>query len=142
MSGLSDLKTPGPTVIALTAPFWRAAAQGRLQIQRCADCGEAVFYPRAICPHCWSARLEWEEASGRGRLKSFTIVHKPGHPGWLPAAPYIVGLVELDEGPTMTSFILADGEPTVGDRLELQATDVGGRILPAFRVTTIEEHLT
>lgn len=135
MIDLADLKTPGPTVIALTRPFWDAAAKGELHVQRCEDCREAVFYPRALCPHCWSGRLRWERASGRGTLKSFSVVHKPGHPAWLPAAPYVVGLVRLEEGPTMTSLILAGGaEPRVGQAVELRPCRVGGRVIPAFGI--------
>ncbi|CAH2400709.1 Zn-ribbon domain-containing OB-fold protein [Mesorhizobium escarrei] len=131
---LNALKTPAPTITALTQPFWDAAAQGRLKIQHCEDCDKAVFYPRSICPHCWSTRLAWRDASGRGRLKSFSQVHKPGHPGWLPAAPYVVGLVELAEGPTMLSFILPGARPPhVGDALMLAPTAIGGRVLPAFK---------
>ena len=131
---LNALKTAGPTITALTAPFWEAAAEGRLKIQHCEDCGKAVFYPRPMCPHCWSKRLVWKEASGRGQLKSFSHVHKPGHPGWLPAAPYVVGLVELAEGPTMLSFILpGTRSPGVGDPLLLAPTAIGGRVLPAFK---------
>jgi uncharacterized OB-fold protein len=131
---LDLLKTPDPTITALTAPFWQAAAQGRLVIQRCEACGKAVFYPRPICPHCWSNRLAWREASGRGRLKSFSVVHKPGHPGWLPAVPYVVGLVELEEGPTMLSFIVAEEAAcAVGQKLTLAPTRIGGRMLPAFK---------
>ena len=81
-----------------------------------------------------SSTFSWEEASGLGRLKSFSVVHKPGHPGWAPVAPYVVGLVELDEGPTMLSHILpGDKDPVVGDRLELKPTNIGGRVLPAFQ---------
>lgn len=131
---LDLLKTPGPTITTLTAPFWQAASEGRLVIQSCEACGKAVFYPRPICPHCWSNRLVWREASGRGRLKSFSVVHKPGHPGWLPAAPYVVGLVELEEGPTMLSFIVAEEAAcAVGQPLVLAPTRIGGRTLPAFR---------
>jgi uncharacterized OB-fold protein len=135
MTTLRELKTPGPTAVALTAPFWKAAAEGRLTIQRCRSCGTAVFYPRAICPACWSDRLAWEEASGKGVLASFSEVWRPGHPGWLPAVPYCVGLVRLAEGPTMLSHILAAGaRPRVGDALILEPTDIGGRVLPAFRL--------
>lgn len=131
---LNALKTAGPTITVLTKPFWDAAAEGRLKIQRCEDCGKAVFYPRPICPHCWSKRLVWLDASGKGRLKSFSEVRKPGHPGWLPAAPYVVGLVKLVEGPTMLSFILPGARaPSVGDALQLAPTAIGGRILPAFK---------
>ena len=94
MSSLSELNVPGPTVSALTEPFWAAAREGKLLIQRCRACGRAVFYPRGLCPHCWAEALDWEEASGAGRLRSFSLVRKPGHPGWTRAAPYMVGLVE------------------------------------------------
>ena len=136
---LNALKTPGPTITALTQPFWDAVTQGRLKIQHCEDCAKAVFYPRPMCPHCWSKRLVWKEASGRGQLKSFSQVHKPGHPGWLPVAPYVVGLVELAEGPTMLSFILPGmRSPGVGNALLLAPTAIGGRVLPAFKPAETE----
>lgn len=61
-------------------------------------------------------------------------MHRPAHPGWLPAAPYVVGLVELAEGPTMLSFILPGPRPPrVGNALLLTPTAIGGRVLPAFK---------
>lgn len=138
---LDLLKTPEPTITALTEPFWAAAEQGRLIIQHCEECDNSIFYPRPICPHCWSERLVWKDASGLGRLKSFSIVHKPGHPGWLPIAPYAVGLVALDEGPTMLSFLLHAPEEklTIGKALEMIPTRIGKRTLPAFRQTHSQE---
>lgn len=139
MTALSDLQVPGPTVTPLTRPFWEAAAEGALMIQRCQGCGSAVFYPRAICPHCWADALVWEQASGEGRLKSVSQIWKPGHPGWIPATPYYVGLVELAEGPTMLSHILAPaGSLTVGDALRFAPQDIGGRILPCFETSLHE----
>ena len=139
MTALSELNVPGPTKTALTEPFWAAAAEGRLVIQRCAGCGEAVFYPRSLCPHCWSNDLSWVDASGTATLKSYSQVWKPGHPGWLPAAPYYIGLVKLEEGPTMLSHILCEREGlAVGDGLEFCPTDIGGRILPCFRKQLLE----
>ena len=130
---LASLSVPGPTSNALTAPFWQSAEAGRLTIQQCGSCDKWVFYPRAICPHCWADALEWQMASGKGRLKSFSVIWKPGHPGWIAATPYVVGLVELAEGPTMLSHILvpADGV-AVGDPLHFAPTNIGGRILPCF----------
>ena len=134
MSALADLQVPGPTQVPLTEPFWAAAAEGRLLIQSCGSCGQAVFYPRALCPHCWSNDLSWIEALGTARLKSFSQVWKPGHPGWLPAAPYFVGLVTLEEGPTMLSHILTNGDDLeVGDTLDFHPTNIGGRVLPCFK---------
>lgn len=139
MSDLSNLKVPGPTVTALTAPFWRAAEEGRLLLQHCEACERAVFYPRRICPHCWSNALVWREASGQGRLKSFSVVHRPGHPGWVPAAPYVVGLVELEEGPTMLSLVRAQ-DPKVGIALRFVRTLIGERRLPSFAVAPSDTH--
>lgn len=132
---LAGLDVPGPTITELTRPFWEAAAEGKLLIQRCGSCGRAVFYPRSHCPACWHDGLSWVEASGLGRLKSYSHIYKSGHPGWTSAAPYTVILVELDEGPTMLSHLVdAKDEVTVGDRLQLRPTSIGGRILPCFEV--------
>jgi uncharacterized OB-fold protein len=135
MTDLSKLDVPGPLALALTEPFWRAAENGELILQKCGDCGRSIFYPRAICPHCWSDQLHFEKASGRGRLKAFSRVHKPGHPGWNPAAPYLIALVELVEGPTMLSHLITSRtQVNIGDRLRMVPTDVGGRYLPCFEV--------
>ena len=58
---------PLPVVDADTRPFWEAARRHRFLIQHCLSCERYVFYPRALCPHCHSDRLEWREASGEGR---------------------------------------------------------------------------
>jgi uncharacterized OB-fold protein len=130
---LQDIKVPGPTVTALTEPFWEAAKSGQLLIQHCGSCHRSVFYPRAICPHCWADALSWSEASGSGRLKSYSQVWKPGHPGWIPATPYLVGLVELAEGPTMLSHVLKKGaQVAVGDALRFAPTQIGDQVLPCF----------
>jgi uncharacterized OB-fold protein len=137
MSTYDALDVPGPTETSLTRPFWEAAYDGRLLIQRCSDCGQPVFYPRAICPHCWSDRLKWEVASGEGHLASFSVVWKPGHPGWLPVVPYVVGLVSLSEGPTILSHILGPHDAmAVGGEVRFVPTKVGKRILPFFEVGT------
>lgn len=132
---LDLLKIHGPATTALTAPLSKAAEEGRLVIQHREACGTVIFYPRNICPHCWSDRLVWRNASGKGCLKSFSVVHKPEHPGWLPTAPYVVVFVELDEGPSMLGFILEDShsELKVSISVEMTPTRIGGRTMPAFK---------
>lgn len=130
---LAELDVPGPTTTALTEPFWDAAANGTLVIQECQACGTVIFYPRNICTKCWSSDLDWVRASGGGRLKSFSQVHRPGHPGWSKVAPYFVILVELDEGPTMLSHLVGETDGiAVGDRLQFRPVNIGGRTLPCF----------
>lgn len=140
MSDLSKLTVPGPTIIALTKPFWDAASNGVLLIQKCRTCNARVFYPRPICPHCWADALEWTEVSGKGKLLSFSKIWKPGHVGWLPVTPYFVGIVELVEGPKMMSHILVDnGVPVVDGELIFKSVNVGGQNLPFFK-PQMEKH--
>jgi len=132
MRNIAGLTIPGPTRIELTEPFWGSAEEGRLTIQKCSSCGKHVFYPRGRCPHCWADALGWVQVSGKGKLKSYSLVHKPGNEGWIPTAPYYVGLVELDEGPTMLSHILSETDLNIGEEVSFIPTNVGGRVLPCF----------
>jgi len=102
---------PLPKPTPDTAPYWEALRNHELHIQRCRECNEAFFYPRSICPGCASPRVEWFPASGRGRLHTFTVVHAamPNTP--LPP-PFVVAIVELDEGPRlMTNLVGIDPDP-------------------------------
>ncbi|RJG02604.1 Zn-ribbon domain-containing OB-fold protein [Noviherbaspirillum sedimenti] len=142
---LKDLRVPGPIPTAITRPFWTGVQENRFQLQFCNCCEKWVFYPRALCPHCWSDRLSWREASGIGRIKTFTVVHKPGHPAWTPMAPYALALIELKEGPTMLSLLVGvdPDQVMVGMPVKLHMTRVGELILPCFepdRVPTGESH--
>ena len=110
------LPKPGPTPTALSQPFWDAAQQGRLTYQRCGTCAHAQLYPRQLCTQCWGEDLRWDTASGLGTVWTYTIVHKPGHPAWLPETPYVVAIVELTEGPRLVANILGcpPGEVHIG----------------------------
>lgn len=129
-----ELKVPGPIPNKLTQPFWDAAAAGRYELQRCDACGEWVFYPRGHCPHCWSNRLSWHAASGHGVVKSYSVVHRPGHPAWMPIAPYALGIVELAEGPSMLSLFVTHNpdELKVGMPVRVSFVRIGDFTLPAF----------
>ncbi len=73
-------------------------------LPRCLACAKAHFYPRAFCPHCGGRDLEWFQAAGRGRLYSFVINHRP--PPYMNGGPYVIAVVELDEGPRMMSNLV------------------------------------
>ena len=70
---------------------------------RCNDCGKYHFYPHPLCPHCSSAKLEWVEVSGRGKLYSYTVVHRAPSKAFADEVPYVVAVVELEEGPRLMS---------------------------------------
>lgn len=96
---------PIPVPTPETKPFWEAAARHELLIQRCGDCGEHYFYPRPLCPHCLSRNVSWVRASGRGKLHTFVINHRAPRKSPLPP-PFIVAIVELEEGPRMMSNLV------------------------------------
>jgi hypothetical protein len=98
-----------------TQPFWDGCAAGELRIQRCTDCGRPYFYPRQVCPHCGSAKIEWFTASGDATLYSYAINHRPA-PGF-GDAPYAIAVVQLAEGPRMMTNIV--GVPNTPEALRL-----------------------
>jgi hypothetical protein len=89
---------PLPTPDHESAEFWRRVADHRMALQRCRACGAFRFYPRALCPECLSDRAAWVEVSGRGTLYSFTVCHRPVSEAFAAVTPYIVALVDLEEG--------------------------------------------
>ncbi|GAA2123375.1 Zn-ribbon domain-containing OB-fold protein [Actinomadura napierensis] len=88
-----------------TRPFWDGAAAGELRVQRCRACARHFFYPRPACPHCGSGDVEWVTATGRATLHSYVINHRPA-PGFEDEAPYVIAIVELEEGVRMMSNIV------------------------------------
>ncbi len=107
----ASLPRPALSIGLDAKPFWDAAAEGRLLLQRCAACSVVIWYPRAICPVCGSLESTWFEASGEGSIYSFTIARR-GEGPWREVSPYVVAYVELDEGPRVLTNII--GGPVEG----------------------------
>ena len=97
---------PLPRPTPVSKEFWEGARRHELRIQRCSSCEEHVFYPRVVCPKCLADGLEWVTASGRGKVYSYTVVRRAMHPSFRPDVPYIYAVVELEEGPHMTTNIV------------------------------------
>ena len=125
---------PVPVPDPETAPYWDAANEGRLLLQRCTRHGHRQLYPR---PHCVVCRgpVEWEEASGRATVYSFTIIRQNMVQPFRNLIPYVVALVDLEEGPRlMTNIVDCDfdkikiGQPV---RLVFKPSD-GGPPVPMF----------
>lgn len=126
-----------PVPDAVSLPFWEGIAEGVLRVQRCGACGRHVFYPRAVCPYCASSELDWVDASGRGRIHSYTVVHR-APPEYRDEVPYVVALVELDEGVRMMAR-LVDVEPAaVSVDLPVEVAIQGDPRLPYFRPRSSE----
>lgn len=129
---MPDPQPPLPQPDALTAPFWDACRRGALEVAACSDCGHRFLPPGPCCPRCWCPRLAPQEASGRGRVFSFAVYRRTYHPG-MPA-PYVVALVELDEGPRLISNIVgcAPEEVAVDMPVEVRFEAMGDFTLPRF----------
>lgn len=129
----------GLTDVGLTDGFWAAAASGRLVRPVCKDCGRSFFVPSWCCPSCRSPRWGYAPSSGRGTVYSHTTVHRGPDPSW--EVPYLLGIVDLDEGWTMLSRLLVDpsgeSEPgwLIGEPVEVRFVPEDRpphRTLPAF----------
>jgi uncharacterized protein len=88
---------PIPVIEPLTEPYWSAAREHRLVIQRCTACGTFRHLPHVLCGNCQSRDHDWVASSGRGSVYTFTIVGHPVHDATNEAVPYNVAVVELED---------------------------------------------
>lgn len=89
-----------------TRPYWDGLKQGKLLLPKCAACRHVFFYPRVVCPRCHSRDLGWIESRGRGTLHSFAIAQQAFNPAFKVAPPYVLAMIELEEGPRMLSNLI------------------------------------
>ena len=133
---MAEYLKPVPIPDHVTGKFWEAAKQHKLLIQRCLECGVRQSLPQPYCRCCLSENIEWSEASGRGRIYSYTITHRPPSLTFEEEVPYTVALVELEEGVRLMSNIV-DIKPenvNVGMTVEVVFDDISPTIsLPRFR---------
>ncbi len=131
-AGTTASQIPRPAPDGDTRLYWEGVAQGELRIQRCEACGQYVFYPRSICPHCHSDRLTWVTASGDSTIYSYTVVHQAFGP-FAGEPPFVVALVELAEGVRMlTRIIGADGRAPEAVAIGAPARVVFEQVAPSI----------
>ena len=113
---------------AAMAPYFEAAAEGRLLLKHCGDCSKPHYYPRPICPFCMSDNTEWLEASGDGEIYAWSVQRRAD-------PPYAIAYVTLAEGPTiMTSIVDCDLDAlAIGQKVALRFEVREGRQVPVFQ---------
>lgn len=128
---------PSERVLPITddpdsGPFWQAAAEGRLAIKVCEQCGDHLHLPKAFCPRCHVASDTWRTTNGRGRLHSWTVVEHQVHPGY--PTPYTVVLVELEEAPQVRLLGMLPGRPELeaNQTMTVFFEEVDGVVLPQW----------
>jgi uncharacterized OB-fold protein len=116
--------------------YWEGINAGKLRIQRCDACARAIFYPRSLCPHCHSDQLFWFTASGKGSIYSYTVAHQ-AFGAFAGEAPFVVAIIELEEGARMMSRIVDSPREriTIGAPVSVTFAQIEeGMTLPYFRV--------
>ena len=100
------MKKPYPVPTPDSRPFWNGLAEQKILLKHCRDCDCVFHYPRVTCPNCLSSDLDWKQASGQGTLYTYTISRRPTHPLFADEVPQFMAVVELEEGPRITSTLL------------------------------------
>ena len=132
---------PLPLADNVSGPYWEAAGRGELLYQECPACGHRQLYPRAMCTEC-AAAPEWRRASGRGTVYTYTVIRQNWAEPFREMLPYVVAMIELEEGPRLMSNVTdcAPDDVSVGMAVEVWFEpaedgrgDDGGTALPMFR---------
>jgi uncharacterized OB-fold protein len=113
---------PLPEPNAVSQPFWDAAKEHRLALQRSKKTGRYVYYPRAVSPFGVNDELTWTTVSGRGTVYSYTIARRPTAPQWAADGPYVIAIVRLEEGPHLTTNIVGCDPEGVRIGMQVVAT--------------------
>ena len=117
----SERQIPAPTVFPEAAPYWQAAAEGRLLLKHCQACQGVHHFPRSICPFCGADQTQWQASQGHGTIYSVSVTRRG------PGAPFAIAYVTLDEGVTLLTNIVD---------CDLDALRIGDRVEVVFKPTT------
>ncbi|ROO87492.1 hypothetical protein EDD29_5100 [Actinocorallia herbida] len=114
---------PAPLIDADSIGFWEATREGRLALCRCTDCGTWLPRPLERCNRC-AGPTEFADVAGTGTVYSHIVVHHPSVPAFASLVPYVVALVEFDEGPRLPGILLGESgaDIAVGQRVAAELT--------------------
>ncbi len=115
-----DRKLRDPSLNPGDQPYFDACAEGKLLIKKCGDCGEVHHYPRALCPFCFSGKVDWLQTKGAGVIYTYSVTRRGG------PVPYCIAYVTLDEGPKMMTNIVD---------CDLDSIKVGQKVKVVFKKT-------
>lgn len=127
---------PTPQGDAALAPFLDAARHQHLVVQRCRGCGTLRFPAREICSTCLAAEADWVPVKGHGEVFTFNVMHQVYHPGFAAEVPYVVAMVQLEEGPRLVTNVVdcPPHEMRIGLPVEVVFDAVTPEVtLPKFR---------
>lgn len=124
-----------PEVTPVNEIFWEGTALGELRLRRCRACDHRFRFVSSWCPACWSDDLDWVRASGRGKVSAMTVVHMAPYESVAHRVPYVLALIELEEGLVMMSNVVdvPCEQVVIGMPVEVSYEPRDGLQLPQFR---------
>ena len=120
-------KVRAPKVNFESKAYWDATAEGKLLVKTCNDCKQPHYFPRALCPFCFSENMKYVESKGTGVIYSYSVTQGK--------EPYTIAYVTLDEGVTMlTNIVDCDFDKLkIGQKVKVKFFDTGeGNAVPMF----------
>ena len=121
---MTEWTKPLPHPTPLSQPFWDGTKQREIRLQRCDACGSFRFPPVVLCRECLAEEHQWVPTSAKGTVYSFVIQHRPATPAFIEDLPYVVAIVELDEGPLMLTNIVGCDHDDIEVGMRVEATFV------------------
>lgn len=134
MSMTTNYPLPRPN--AQTQVFWDGCAEGELRYQCCASCSHVQCIPRSLCEQCQGSELQWRASAGMGTVLTFTTVFRAPLPVFKDKVPYVIAIVDMDEGFRVMANALSrtvQGAVAIGSRVSISFTDVHGMALPVLQ---------
>lgn len=129
---MSELNYPLPRPNAHTEPYWSGIQDHQLRYQQCDVCDAVQLIPRSLCEHCHSVSLQWKTSMKKGRVLTYTIVHRAPLPIFKSMTPYAIVIVNMEEGFRVMANALPEAQPLlkIGSQVEIEFQNVHGMTLP------------
>lgn len=127
---------PEPTLTSTNAPLIEGWRRGELMLQHCKACHAVIFFPRHMCPQCWSVDIEWKRSTGRGKIVSYSHVYSQVTPPFAAEAPTILAEIALDDGGAMLARIISSEPAAIASNMRVELLpmpDAARYPLPTFR---------
>jgi uncharacterized OB-fold protein len=136
MTQTSDYQRPIPIPDEDSKPFFEGAREQRLMIQQCTNCGTMMWPAKPRCDNCLLPTVTWVQASGKGTLYSFVLMHQIYHPGFASETPYNIVQVDIEEGLRIVSNVVgcSNADLAIGMPLEVTFETISDEVtLPRFK---------
>lgn len=127
-----------PRASAYTQAFWDGCRENTLRYQNCRQCGTVQLIPRTVCTNCHAPDLQWNDSAGIGTILSYTTVYRAPTPAFKADVPYVIALIDMDEGFRLMTNVRQRGDTAVsiGQRVTIGFEPRGDVTMPIAELKT------